>query len=141
MVECLLHLLEASERLSRKRIESVIGSALETEREHMAQEQVIMRVNRHLVLVLMNVLDGVSCSRVAFKARHHELFHEVVKSDLFEEWRVEDAESIRLRFLLAKLTGLLDLLSNDLLYVLLLGSLQDFARPRVLGVLTATQGE
>ena len=65
---------EAPERFSRVCIKLVVGSALETGREHMAQEQVIMRVNRHLVLVLMEVLDRVGHSRVALETQHHSFF-------------------------------------------------------------------
>jgi len=60
--EILVHLIKASESLSQEFIEPVVGSALETRQEHMAQEQVIMRVDHHLVLLLMEVLDGVDRS-------------------------------------------------------------------------------
>ena len=41
-----------------------------------------MRVDRHLVLVLTELLDGVNHSRVALETQHHELLQEMVKSDL-----------------------------------------------------------
>ena len=84
---------------------------------------VVVRVNHHLVPVLTEVLDGVGCSRGAFETRHHELLWKVVRNDLFEERRVEDAQPVGFHLLLEKLTGLLDLLPNDLLYVLHSGSL------------------
>ena len=84
---------------------------------------VIMRVDRHLVLVLTEVLDWVGCSQVAFEARRHELLREAIRSYLLGERRVEDAQLIRHRFLLMKLTGFLDLLLNDLLYIFHTGSL------------------
>ena len=99
-----------------------------------------MREERHLVLILTKVLDEVSRSRVALEALHHELLREAARSNLLGEQRVKDAQPIRLRLLLEKLTGLFDLLPNDLLYVHS-GSLQDFAQPRILRVLTATWRE
>ena len=89
MTESLLHLFKALERSSREFIEPVITCALETRREHTTQEQVIVRVSHHLVLVLMEMLDGVGRSRAALEARHHELFRETVRSDILRERRVE----------------------------------------------------
>ena len=48
-----------------------------------------MRVGRHLVLVLTEVLDGVDHSRVALETRHHELSREMVGGDLLGERRIE----------------------------------------------------
>ena len=42
-----------------ERVESVAGGAFETGGEHATQEEVIMRVNRYLVRVLHEVLDGI----------------------------------------------------------------------------------
>jgi len=59
VVESLLHFLEVLERLSRERIEPVVGGALETGWKNAGHEHIIMRVNHHLVLVLMEVLVGL----------------------------------------------------------------------------------
>ena len=91
MVKGQLHLLNTPERLSRKYIELVISNALETGLEHMTQEQVIVKVDSHLVLELMEVLDGAGHSRVLLEAWHHELLLKAVRSDLLREWRVEGA--------------------------------------------------
>jgi len=45
------------------------------------QEEVIMKVDRQLVLVLLEVLDVIGRPRVALEARHYELFGEVVRGD------------------------------------------------------------
>ena len=58
MVEGLLHLLEAPKRLSRECVEPVVGSTFETRSEHTTMEQVVVRVDSHLVLVLTEALDG-----------------------------------------------------------------------------------
>ena len=62
-----------------------LGGAFETGGEHMTQEEVIMRVDCHLVFVLPEVLDGISRPRVLFEARHHELLGEAVRSDFLRE--------------------------------------------------------
>ena len=65
----------------RERVELVVGNAFETRWEHTTQEMVIVRVNRHLILVLQEVLDRIGRPRVALEARHYELFGEVVRGD------------------------------------------------------------
>jgi len=80
VLEDLLHLLKASERLSWECVEPVVGSTIQTGWEHMTQEQVVVRVDCYLVLVLTDVLDGVSHSRVALEAQHHKLLWEAVRS-------------------------------------------------------------
>ena len=60
VIESLLHLFEAPETLSWECIELV--EALENGREHTTQEHVVVKVDRYLVLILMEVLDGVSRS-------------------------------------------------------------------------------
>ena len=62
VVERMLDLFEATKILSQEYIEPIIGSTLETRWEHITQEQVIMRVDCHLVLILTEVLDGVGHS-------------------------------------------------------------------------------
>jgi len=48
--EGLPHLLEVSERVARERVEPIGGDPLETGGEHPAHEEVIMRINGHLIL-------------------------------------------------------------------------------------------
>ena len=60
MVEGMLHPLEAPERLSQKCTEPVVGNATDSGQEHMTQEQVFVRLDYHLVLVLKKVLDEIS---------------------------------------------------------------------------------
>ena len=67
-------------------MESVISGAFETGWEHVTQEEVIIRVDRHLVLVLLGGLDGIGRSRVALEARHDELFREAASGDFLREW-------------------------------------------------------
>ena len=59
MIESMIHLFEAPKRSSRECIKPVVGNALETGREYMTGEQVVVRVDRHLILVLTEVLDRV----------------------------------------------------------------------------------
>ena len=61
VVEGLLQLPKVPKRLPREQIKSAIGDAFKTGWEYTAQEQVIVRVNRHLVLVLAEVLDRIGC--------------------------------------------------------------------------------
>jgi len=137
VVKCLLHLLKTPEKLLKERIEPVVSSALETRREHTTQVQVVVRMNRHLVLILTEVMDGVDCSGVAFEARHHKLLREAVRSDLLGERRVEDAQPTRLYP-----SGEVDWPSRLAFRLSPLcprgGSLQDFAQPIVFEVLTVT---
>jgi len=61
VVEDLPHLLEVSEGMAQKRVEPVGDDSLEAGREHPAHE-IIVRVDRQLVLVVPKMLDGVWCS-------------------------------------------------------------------------------
>ena len=45
-----------------------------------------MRVDRYLVLVLPELLDGIGPPRVALEARHNELFGGAVRGDFLREW-------------------------------------------------------
>ena len=76
LVEDPLHLLEALERMPRKRVEPVISGTFETEGANTTQEEVVVKVYFHLVLVLPMVLDGISRFRVVFEAQYHKLFGE-----------------------------------------------------------------
>ena len=67
MVESLLHLFEAMERMPRKRVEPVVGGVFEIGGEHVTQEEIIMRIDRHLVLILLEMLDGIGHSGVVFE--------------------------------------------------------------------------
>ena len=67
VIESMLHLFEAPESLSRECIEPFIGSALETKWEHATQEQLVIRVDCHLVLVLPEILDGIGRPRVVLE--------------------------------------------------------------------------
>ena len=62
VTESLVHLPELLETLSRERKEPVVGAVLETGQEYMTQEQVIVRVDCYLVLLLAEMLDGNGCS-------------------------------------------------------------------------------
>jgi len=68
-----------------------------------------VRVDCHLVLVLSEVLDGISHPRVALEVRHYELFRKTVRvvSQRFS--------TTRFHFLSKLLTCLLDPLPNNLL--------------------------
>jgi len=48
------------------------------------QQEVIVRVNYHLVLVLQEVLDGIYHPRVVFEAWHHKFLGETVRGDFLE---------------------------------------------------------
>ena len=61
---------------------TVVGGAFDSGWEHVTQEEVIVRMNHYLVLVLPEVLDRISRPRVALETRHYELFGEVVRGDI-----------------------------------------------------------
>jgi len=71
--------------MSREIVEPIIDGAFETGLEHTTQE-VIMRVDRHLVLILPEVLDGIDRRGVALKAQNYEHFGEAVRGDFLREW-------------------------------------------------------
>ena len=50
-----------------------------------AHEEVIVGVDRHLVLVMSKMLDGVCHSRVPVEVLHSELLWEMVREDLLGE--------------------------------------------------------
>jgi len=68
--------------MARKRVEPVGGDPLEAGGEHPAHEEFIVGVDHHLVLVVLKMLDGVYCSGVEVKARHHEFSQKTVGRDL-----------------------------------------------------------
>jgi len=89
LVESLCYLFKVLKRLAWKGIELVVGSAFETGWEHTAQERVFMGIDRHLIQVLPEMLDGVCSPRVAFQIRHHELLREAMRGDFVGERRLE----------------------------------------------------
>ena len=80
------------------------------------------------MLVLVEMLDGTDRFRVVFKVWHHELLREAGRGDLFGERRVEDAQPVGFRLFMEWLAGLLNLLPDDILYVLCSGNLRDLPR-------------
>ena len=72
----------------RKRVKPAEDDPLEAGGEHPANE-VIMRVDRHFILVVLKMLDGVGRSGVEVEARHHELPRETVSHDFLREWELK----------------------------------------------------
>ena len=61
----------------------------------MTLECIIIRLNDwYLILVSVEMLDGVGRSRVVFETWHHELLWEGMTSDFFGEGRVEEGQTI-----------------------------------------------
>jgi len=85
--------------MAQKRVEPVGGDSLEAGREHPAHEEIIVRVDRQLVLVGPKMLDGVWCSRVEVKARQYKLLRETVGHDLFQKWGAEDLQVVRIHLM------------------------------------------
>ena len=54
----------------------MVGGTLETGREHPTKEKVIVSVNHHFVLELVEMKERVEGSRVAIKGGHHEFSQE-----------------------------------------------------------------
>ena len=69
--------------MPREKVEPTVGGAFETGWEHVTQEVIIVRVNRHQSLGMPEVLDVIGRPRVAHEAQHYELFGEVVKGDFY----------------------------------------------------------
>jgi len=61
--------------------------------EHPAHEEVIVRVDFHLILVVPKMLDRVGRSGVEVEAQHHELPQETVSHDFLREWRAENIQA------------------------------------------------
>jgi len=99
-----------------------------------------MRVDRHLVLVVPKMLDGVCCSRVPIEARHYELLWETVREHLLEKWRVGSFQAIKFNLLVWLQVRLFDPpLNHQLIDVLDARNLQNLAGPRILRVLFVTR--
>jgi len=86
VIEDLPHLFKAPEQIPRERVEPIVGGTFATGWKHVTQEEVIVRVDSHLVLVLPEMLDGVSGSIVALEARYYELLRETVRGGFLREW-------------------------------------------------------
>ena len=74
VVEGVGHIFKASEGVLRERIEPIIGGSLEYESEHPIEKEVIVNVNRYLVLTLAEMSDKVGGSRVVIESGHHKFF-------------------------------------------------------------------
>jgi len=86
MIEGMLYLFKTSEGVPWERVEPVVGGTFKTRWEHVTQEEIIMRVDYHLILVLREVLDGINRTRVALDARHYELFGKTIRGYFLQEW-------------------------------------------------------
>ena len=98
-----------------------------------------MRVDRYLVLVLSEEMNGINRSRVVLEVRHYELFEKTVR------WFPSRAVSRRFssckvpHLLSELLTCFLDPLPNYLLNVLHVRDLQSLVRARIFRVLVITR--
>ena len=99
----------------------------------MTPEEVSVRVDRHLVLALPEVLDGIAHPRVALEARHYELFGEAMRGI--------SSEHSRLHLSIELLNCFFDQFSNNLLNVLDVRDLGSFVGAKILGVLIITLGD
>ena len=52
-----------------------------------------MRIDRHLILVALKMLDVIGRSRVEIEARHQELSREMVGYDFCQKWRVGNPQA------------------------------------------------
>jgi len=82
-------------------------------------------IDRYIILVLAEMLDGVGRSRVVFETWHHELLREAMRGDYLGEGPVEDGQTIGFRIFLEQLIGSFNLLPDDFLYILHLGISRD----------------
>ena len=70
--------------MPQERVEPIKGDALKAGREH-ADQEVVVGVDRYLVLVLPKMLDGIDRSGVAVEAWHYEFLQEAVRDDFLRE--------------------------------------------------------
>jgi len=80
--KCLVHLTKISERIPWERIELVVGDRLEAGWECLIEEEVIVGVNRHLILVLAEMKEWVESSRIVIKRQYHKLLWEAERGNL-----------------------------------------------------------
>ena len=73
IVECVSYLMEVLERVPRERVKPVVGNSLEVGRERSTEKEIIMSIDRHLVLVLTEMYEGLKDSRVVVKGWHQKL--------------------------------------------------------------------
>ena len=71
--------------MPREKVKPIVGDAFETGWEHITQEEVIMREDLHLVLILSEVLDEIGRPRVVLEVRHYELFKKTIRGDFLQE--------------------------------------------------------
>jgi len=94
----------------------------------------------HLVLIQLEVLDGISRPRVVLEAQHYELLGEALRSDFSREWWGRGSQAARLCLLPKLLTCFLDPLLHNLLNVLDARNLWSLVGGvRVLGMLVVTR--
>ena len=84
-VEGLPHLLEVSNRVARKRVELVEGNPLEAGGENQPHEEVKLRIDRHHILVVPKMLNGIGRSGVEVAALHHELPRKMMGHDFCQK--------------------------------------------------------
>ena len=84
--ECICDVMKAPKRVYWERIELVIGDPFETGRECLAEEEVVVIVNGHLVLELAVIQEGVRGSQVAVEGRHYELLWEAERGYFLRKW-------------------------------------------------------
>jgi len=81
VIEGLLYLFETLERVPQEIVEPIIGGAFEIGWKHTAQEEVIVKVDCHLVLIPPEVLDGIGRPKVSLEIQYYELLGKVVRGD------------------------------------------------------------
>ena len=84
--ECICDVMKAPKRVYWERIEIVIGDPFEIGRECLAEEEVVVIVNRHLVLELAVIQEGFGGSQVEVQGRHYELLWEAERGYFLRKW-------------------------------------------------------
>ena len=64
----------------------MVGGALETGRERPTKEKVIVSIDRHFMLELAKMKEGVRGSRIVVEDRHHELPQKAEHGDFSQQW-------------------------------------------------------
>ena len=59
----------------------MISSALEAGREHQTEKEIVISINRHLVLELAEMQERVGGSRVVVEGGHYKLSQETKRGD------------------------------------------------------------
>ena len=76
------YFMKILERIPQERIKPVVGDPLEAGCGCSAEKEVIMGIDRHLILALAEMKEWVGGSRVVIKGWHHELLWEAERDDL-----------------------------------------------------------